>query len=197
MICRGSTARRERRHRRGRVEPVRLYLLIDVSSSMAGPPLEEAREAARAFLDRCDFTATQVGLIAFSDKVTMQAEATDNVRKVLAAVGRLEADGTTNLTDALHLAREMLAAKDRTRYIVMLTDGYPDAPESAVWEAAETREEGIQIVAIGTGDADREYLKRLSNTDETAIFAKSGELVTTFGHIARVISEGGRGLRVL
>lgn len=178
-------------------EPVRIYLLIDVSSSMAGPPLEEAQEAARAFLDRCDFTAAQVGLIAFSDQVTMQAEATDNVRKVLAAVGRLEADGTTNLTDALHLAREYLAAKDRTRYIVVLTDGYPDAPESAVWEAAETREEGIQIVAIGTGDADREYLKRLSNTDEAAIFAKSGELVTTFGHIARVISEGGRGLRIL
>jgi molecular chaperone DnaK (HSP70) len=178
-------------------EPVRVYLLIDVSSSMAGPPLEEAQEAARAFLDRCDFTTAQVGLIAFSDQVTMQAEATDNVRKVLAAVGRLEADGTTNLTDALVLAREYLAAKDRTRYIVILTDGYPDAPESAVWAAAETREEGIQIVAIGTGDADREYLKRLSNTDETAIFAKSGELVTTFGRIARVISEGGRGLRML
>ncbi len=72
---------------------------------MAGDPLIEAQSAARAFLDKCDFTATEVGLISFSDDVTLQAEATDNVRRVQAAINRLEADGTTNLTDALALAR--------------------------------------------------------------------------------------------
>ena len=76
---------------------------------MAGTPLVEAQQAARAFLDRCDFTATEVGLISFSDEVTLQAEATDNVRKVQAAIARLEADGTTNLSDALELARRAAA----------------------------------------------------------------------------------------
>ena len=47
----------------------------------------------------------EVGLISFSDQVTLQAEATDNVRRVQAAIARLEADGTTNLTEALELAR--------------------------------------------------------------------------------------------
>ena len=46
----------------------------------------------------------EVGLISFSDQVTLQAEATDNVRRVQAAIGRLEADGSTNLTEALELA---------------------------------------------------------------------------------------------
>ncbi len=178
-------------------EPVRVYLLIDVSSSMAGPPLDEAKAAARAFLDRCDFTTAEVGLIAFSDQVTLQAEATDNARRLQAAIARLEADGTTNLSDALKLAHEKLTSRDRARYVVLLTDGYPDAPEDAVWMAAETREDGIQIVAIGTGDADRDYLRRLSNTDEGAIFARQGELVQMFGHIARVIAEGGRALRIV
>jgi len=45
----------------------RIYLLIDVSSSMAGAPLIEAQSAARAFLEKCDFTRTEVGLISFSD----------------------------------------------------------------------------------------------------------------------------------
>src|SRR5204863_9531963 len=90
---------------RGPAEPIRVYLLMDVSSSMAGPPLEEAQAAARAFLDRCDFTSTEVGLISFSDQVTLQAEATDNARKVHAAIERLVADGTTNLTEALELVR--------------------------------------------------------------------------------------------
>ena len=55
----------------------------------------------------------------------------------------------------------------------------------------------FQIVAIGMGDADRDYLRRLSNTDEGAIFARQGELVQAFGHIARVISQGGRALRIM
>src|SRR6185437_15307597 len=61
-------------------EPVRVYLLLDVSSSMAGPPLEEAQRAAREFLEKCDFTRMEVGLVSFSTDVTLQAEATDNVR---------------------------------------------------------------------------------------------------------------------
>jgi Mg-chelatase subunit ChlD len=181
----------------GRPEPTRVYLLIDVSSSMAGFPLIEAKTAAREFLDRCDFTLMEVGLISFSHQVTLQAEATDNVRKIQAAIGRLEADGSTNLSEALELAVERMAATDRIRYIVILTDGYPDAPENAVERAQAARAAGIEIVAIGIGDADRDFLRRLASTEEGSIFAHAGELVQTFGHIAKVISEGGRALRKL
>jgi molecular chaperone DnaK (HSP70) len=180
-----------------RAEPVRVYLLIDVSASMAGFPLVEAQTAAREFLDRCDFTTMEVGLISFSSQVTMQAEATDNVRRVQAAIARLEPDSSTNLTDALALARSSLAAADRTRYIVVLTDGYPDSPESAVEESTRARDEGIEIVAIGMGDADLEYLRRIASSEQGSIFAHAGELVQAFGHIARVIAEGGRSLRKL
>ena len=183
---------------RAEVGAVTIYLLIDVSASMAGGPLLEAQNAARAFLSRCDFTTTQVGLIAFTDQVTLMTEATDHERRLNAAVARLEADGTTNLTDALAMARERLTnVYHRTRYVVILTDGYPDAPESAVEQAATARSEGIEIVAIGTGAADVDYLRRLSSTESGTIFAKQGDLVSTFGHIARMIAEGGRSLRVV
>jgi molecular chaperone DnaK (HSP70) len=178
-------------------DPTRIYLLIDVSASMAGTPLVEAQQAARAFLDKCDFTSTEVGLISFSDEVTLQAEATDNVRKVQAALARLEPDGTTNLSEAIGLARQKLNRLDRTRYMVILTDGYPDAAESAVEQAARARGEGIEIVAIGMGDADLDYLRRLASTEEGSIFARQGELVGAFGHIAKIIAEGGRSLRKL
>ena len=178
-------------------DPTRIYLLIDVSASMAGTPLVEAQLAARAFLDKCDFTNTEVGLISFSDEVTLQAEATDNVRRVQAALARLEPDGTTNLSDAIELARQKLNRLDRTRYMVILTDGYPDAAESAAEQAARARGEGVEIVAIGMGDADLDYLRRLASTEEGSIFARQGELVGAFGHIARIIAEGGRSLRKL
>ncbi|WP_422926092.1 Hsp70 family protein [Singulisphaera sp. PoT] len=181
----------------GPAEKIRLYLLIDVSASMAGTPLLEAQNAARAFLDRCDFTSMEVGLISFSSNVTLQAEATSNARRVQAAIARLEPDSSTNLTDALELARARLISDDRVRYVVILTDGYPDSPESAVEQALAAIKQGIEIVAIGIGDADLDYLRRLSSSEQGSIFAHAGELVKTFGHIARVISEGGRSLRKL
>ena len=179
-----------------RAEPVRVYLLIDVSASMTGGPLLQAQEAAREFLGKIDFTAAEVGLISFSDRVALQAEATDNARKVQAALLRLEPEGSTNLSDAIEMARGKLDARDRTRYIVILTDGYPDAAESAVQEAAVAKRDDIQIIAIGTGDADRDYLRRLASTEAGSIFARQGELVATFGHIAKVISGGGKSLRM-
>jgi molecular chaperone DnaK (HSP70) len=178
-------------------EPIRVFLLIDGSASMTGQPMEEAQTAAREFLSRCDFTTTEVGLISFSSMVALQATATSNVRKLHVAIQRLEAEGSTNLTDALEMARGQLAGDDRRRYIVILTDGYPDAAESAVEQAVAARRSGIDIVAIGTGDADRDYLRRLASSEQASIFARSGELVQTFGHIARVIAEGGRALRVM
>ena len=179
------------------VEPIRIMLLIDVSASMAGEPLVQAQSAAREFLDKCDFTRTEVGLISFSDEVILQTEATDNARKVRAAIDRLEPDGTTDLGGAVELARQRLNRLDRLRYIVILTDGYPDAPEAAVEEASRARGEGVEIVAIGTGAADLAYLQRLASTEAGSIFAQGGELVGTFGHIARMIAQGGRSLRKL
>jgi molecular chaperone DnaK len=187
----------QRTVRAAELELIRVFLLIDVSSSMAGQPLAEAQTAAREFLSKCDFTTMEVGLISFSTLVALQATATSNVRRLHAAVHRLEAEGSTNLTDALEMARGQLVAGDRKRYIIILTDGYPDAPESAIEQAMAAHRDGIEIVAIGTGDADRDYLRRLASGEQASIFARSGELVQTFGHIARVIAEGGRGLRVL
>jgi uncharacterized protein YegL len=181
----------------GPVEPFRLYLLIDVSASMTGEPLVQAQAAAREFINKCDFTTAEVGLISFSNEVALQCEATDNPRRVLSALNHLEPESTTNLTDALQLAGRELKTADRTRYIIILTDGYPDSPESAVEAAEWLKAQGVEIVAIGMGEADRDYLRRLASTEEGSIFARQGELVQTFGHIARMIVQGGRSLRKL
>jgi Mg-chelatase subunit ChlD len=109
----------------------------------------------------------------------------------------LEADGTTNLSEALDLARERLSHAERRRYVVILTDGYPDSTEAAVESAQSLRDSGVEIVAIGTGAADLAYLRRLASTEQGSIFARGGELVGAFGHIARMIAQGGRSLRML
>ncbi len=178
-------------------ERIRVYLLIDSSASMTGAPLVQAKAAAHEFLARCDFAHMEVGLIGFASEVALLCEATDNPRRLEAAIQRLEAEGTTNLSDALALASAELGEPDRKRFVVILTDGFPDAAGSAIEQAERVRSQDIEIVAIGTGEADLNYLRRISSSEEGSIFAPQGELVQTFGHIARVIAAGGRALRGL
>ena len=61
-------------------ELIRVFLLLDVSSSMTGQPLIEAQTAAREFLSKCDLTTMEVGLISFSTLVALQSAATSNLR---------------------------------------------------------------------------------------------------------------------
>ncbi len=179
-------------------EPLSIYLLIDASSSMAGIPLAEAQRAAREFLSKCDMTTDEIGVISFASDAIHQCGLTDNPRRIQAALNRIEAEGTTNLAEAIVLAHDQMRERHgRACYLVILTDGYPDEPEQTVHCAELARANGLEIVAIGTGLADRDYLRRLASTEEGSIFAKQGELVQTFGHIARVLHEGGRGLRVI
>ena len=179
-------------------ELIRVFLLIDVSASMTGQPLIEAQTAAREFLSKCDFTTMEVGLISFSTLVALQSPATSNVRRLHAAVapsrGRGEHQPHRCPGDGARPTgrrRPQAVHRDLDR---RLSRCARECRSSRRWRA---RQQGIEIVAIGTGDADRDYLRRLASSEQASIFARSGELVQTFGHIARVIAEGGRGLRVL
>ena len=70
-------------------------------------------------------------------------------------------------------------------------------------------EEQLRSVGSGLDNAERSQSEMsramgraateitLASSEQASVFARSGELVQTFGHIARVIAEGGRGLRVL
>ena len=80
---------------------------------------------------------------------------------------------------------------------MILTDGYPDAAESAVEQAELARGEGIEIVAIGIGRRRPRLPPPAGQHRGRLDLRPQGELVQTFGHIARVIAEGGRALRKL
>ena len=155
-------------------DPSRIFLLIDCSASMAGTPLLEAQNAARAFLEKCDFTATEVGLISFSDQVVLQMRIDLELPQ---APGRARAAGGRRDDESLRRAwnwRDRLATRDRRRYVVILTDGYPDSTQAAVDQAGRARDEGIEIVAIGTGDADVDYLRADSPAPRRARSSRVG-----------------------
>ena len=155
------------RGRRSRASPsrIRVYLLIDVSSSMTGQPLVEAQTGGagvprpvRLHHDggRPDLVLEPGDAPVRGDRQRPPAPGRDRPAR-----GRRD----TNLTDALEMARGQLVDRDRKRYIVILTDGYPRRPRERRGAGTAARGQGIEIVAIGTGEADRDYLRRLASTE--------------------------------
>ena len=169
-----------------------VVLLIDVSGSMDGSPLHEAKNAAREFLKKSDMENTLISVVSFGSSGAQLCGLTEDQGNVLSAIHRLYADGSTNMADGLKLAYRELAGKDELRYIVLLTDGYPDHATSAKRIARKICDNGIKLITIGTRGADESFLKKLACSDADSYYAESGQVVSAFSKIAQEVAGLGR-----
>jgi Ca-activated chloride channel family protein len=103
-------------------EPLSVALVLDASSSMLGERLEEARRAAKAFIENVG--ASELALVAFDDTVRVEVPWTDRPEDVLSAIDGLTARGGTALYQAIDAGLELLSqAKNQRTALVVLSDG--------------------------------------------------------------------------
>jgi Ca-activated chloride channel homolog len=110
-------------------------LVIDVSGSMTGPPLEQVARSVDRILDLLSET-DRVGVVAFSTSATLVAPVAPldaNTKRALRSrVTRLRADDRTNIQAGLELGVAELptTVSDNTRTaVVLLSDGQPNVGE--------------------------------------------------------------------
>jgi molecular chaperone DnaK (HSP70) len=171
--------------------PMTMYLAFDLSGSMTGQPLQEAQKAAHAFVSQIDITTTAVGLIAFSDSVHVELQASHNAGEINKAINGLYI-GRTGGGNAGHPFDELHSIlKDRKggKFGVVLADGVWSYQELAVQQAKRCHRDGIEIIAIGFGGADRGFLNRIASSTENAFFTSMNNLSATFSTIARELTE--------
>jgi molecular chaperone DnaK len=172
-------------------QPTTVYLAFDLSGSMTGQPLAEAKRAAESFVSQCDLTTTSVGMIAFSDRVHVDQRATRNVRAITRAIQGLTVGQTGGGNDGdpfEEILRLLRRAKGR-RYAIVLADGVWAHQELAVKRAQRCHAEEIEIIAIGFGHADRTFLDRIASSTEQALFTDMNRLTDAFTTIARELTE--------
>ena len=173
---------------------VTAYLAFDLSGSMGcdrGSPLREAKAAAKSFLRHTDLTHTSLGVIAFADAVRVKLEASQNGRKIERAIDQLtigEAGGA-NSAHPFDQVRSLLARVEGPRFVITLADGVWSCRRQAVAGAQACCKDGIQSIAIGFGQADREFLKAIACSDEASFLTSQSGLVETFTSIAQVITN--------
>ena len=88
-----------------------------------------------------------------------------------------------------HKAFDILQPQTGKRFIVALTDGQWYDETKAVKYAQRCKDAGIEIVAIGFGDADKAFLKKIASSDENALFSNLSRLVEDFSTIAQTIRK--------
>lgn len=167
------------------------YLAFDLSGSMSGEPLEEAKKAARSFLRNTDLTHCSIGVIAFADSVNVKLEACQNGRKIERAIDQLSIGevGGSNEAHPFDAVLSRLADAQGPRFVITLADGVWSCQRQAIERARACHAAGIESIAIGFGGADREFLRAIASSDEASFFTSLGGLVETFTNIAQVLTE--------
>ncbi len=165
-------------------EPRDLVVVVDVSGSMAGSKIEQARTAVQGLLDEMG-PDDRFRLISFSNGVNrLDTEWRSADRTSLAEARRwitnLRADGGTNIEGALNAAFEVAPGSDRLPVVVFLTDGLPTVGEqdpARISNSAEGKRGRYRIFAFGVGnDVNTGLLDRLSEaTRGTTQYVEPGE----------------------
>ena len=77
------------------------------------------------------------------------------------------------MTAAILLVIEKFRDFHGTKIMCLITDGEPDHKEATRLAARKAKRSGIDIMAIGTDDADRAFLSKLTTRRELAVTVSS------------------------
>jgi Ca-activated chloride channel family protein len=160
----------------GTTLPRDLTLVVDVSGSMSGTKLEQAKAALEQALGTLG-TRDRFRLIAFSSAVRRFrddfAPATrENLTEARAFLDGLGAEGGTNIAAALEAALEQRTDPERLALVLFVTDGLPSVGERApdrIAEAATGRIGSTRIFTVGIGHDVNTYL-----LDRLAVSGRGG-----------------------
>ena len=194
------------------LEHITVLLVLDTSGSMFGDPINEAVKAAHRFVNEVDLTHCSVGLWTVADKVVTLSKPTQDGTAIRKALDTLNCTdfgpwdppacnfsnaGGSNLAQPFTAAEKFFSNVAGKKMMVVLADGVWSKQGHAVKEAKKCHEGGIEVAALGFGEADLKFLQAIASCEENAIFTNMNQLGESFSKIAQVITEGKTALQTI
>lgn len=154
--------------------PLSVHVVLDVSGSMMGVPLANAKKAAEALVDRLD-PKDRFSLVTFSNAAWVVAPAGPiGPRKadVVAKIRAIEAGGGTNVSAGLDLgyaqAHAPGDAEGAVKTVMLLSDGHANGgdtdPRRLALRTSKAFQEGVMTSTFGIGtDFDASLLAGLAD----------------------------------
>lgn len=140
-----------------------VVFVIDTSGSMHGDSIAQARRALILALDRLG-TQDRFNIIRFNqtaDKLFSRTEpaTANNLAIARRFVGRLHADGGTQMLPALKMALQQQSESQGIRQVIFLTDGSV-GNEQRLFQLIRQHLDNSRLFTIGIGSAPNSYFMR-------------------------------------
>jgi Ca-activated chloride channel family protein len=163
-------------------KPANIYLVVDVSGSMEGEKISEAKGALLSFIEQIEGDRDQVAILAFSNEsTTLQWLGPVNIKSYRESIRRLKADGGTMLYAAVALAFSRLQHRkdsERINVIIAMTDGQSQGNIAILESMVREAEMTVLIFTVGYGEnADMDVLQRIAQLGEGQAYASDPETI--------------------
>lgn len=130
-----------------------IALVLDVSGSMGGTPMNETKNASEKFINTVLKEDSSIGVVTYDNTSMCIADFCMNERYLKNAIQNLNSGGGTNMEAGLSQAYSMLQSSNaKKKIIVLMSDGEPNEGKTGdeLIEFAETiKNEGIYIYTLG------------------------------------------------
>ena len=142
-------------------EGIDLYIAVDVSNSMNAQDivpsrLDRSKQAINKLIS--DLQGDRIGVIVFADKAFVQLPITTDygaAKMFLSSVSTNSvASQGTAIGEAINLAVKSFADDERSKAIVIISDGEDHENDAAMEAAREAAKKGVRIYTIGMGLPD-------------------------------------------
>lgn len=140
-------------------------LVLDISGSMYGTPLEEMKESAIDFCNELlkDEYNNRVGIVFYDHEIT-SIDLTNDLDSLIYEINSVTDGGRTNMEGAIAAAKDMLDSQGQTdsiKNIVVMADGLPNQ--------GATSDSGAMQMSIHSDYTDTEYANAVIDTAQVAM----------------------------
>jgi Mg-chelatase subunit ChlD len=139
-------------------EALNIGMVADVSGSMEGGPLNEAKSVMSDFVSSVQFSAgDKVELISFSTGVYLEEQFTNSESNLKTKINSLTTGDMTSLYDALYTSVSRVASQSGAKCVIAFTDGldnYSACSSQDVIDMAQRYHVPIFIIGIDMGNYD-------------------------------------------
>lgn len=130
-----------------------IVLVLDVSGSMDGEPIEETIDASVKFVDSVLEEDASIGVVTYSSQAGVISDFSMDRDILETSITQIGSGGGTNMEDGLSTAYEMLSYSNaRKRIIVLMSDGMPNQGkegEELTAYADGIKEDDVYIYTLG------------------------------------------------
>jgi len=170
-----------------------IYLLVDCSVSMRDNKIKQAKSGALKFARAAMSKGYDTGLIQFDSSAKLLCEPNEDVSILEKAIDNISIGDRTHMAKAIDKAYNFLKDMSGTRVIVLVTDGMPNGegdPRTTLKAADIAKKNGVDIIAIGTDGANKEFLGQIASRSNLAVKTENIQLEKTIGEAAMLLPPG-------